>query len=90
MVNNSELSPPQYQTTHQKNIEIPMRDGTTLQVNITRSNADGQFPVLPERTPYDNEAGSENIVGSPEYYASRGYVVVIQDMRGWFASEGDF
>jgi hypothetical protein len=49
-----------------------MRDGTTLQANITRPNADGQFPVLPERTPYDNEAGSENVVGSPEYYASRG------------------
>ncbi|MDP6714310.1 MAG: CocE/NonD family hydrolase, partial [SAR202 cluster bacterium] len=90
MVRDSELSQPQFQTTHEKNVEIPMRDGTTLRANITRPDAEGQFPVLLERTPYNKEAGSENIVGSPEYYASRGYIVVIQDVRGRFASAGEF
>jgi putative CocE/NonD family hydrolase len=90
LVKDSELSQPQYETIHEKNVEIPMRDGTTLRANITRPNADGQFPALLERTPYNKEGGSENTVGAPEYYASRGYVVIIQDVRGRFASDGEF
>lgn len=77
-------------TRHQKNIEITMRDGTILRHNMTRPDIDGKFPVLLERTPYNKEGGSENGVGSPEFFAARGYVVIIQDVRGRFASDGDF
>ena len=65
MIKESVLSKPQYQTTHEKNLEIAMRDGTILRANITRPNVEGNFPVLLERTPYNKEAGSENGVGSP-------------------------
>lgn len=75
---------------HEKNVEIPMRDGTLLRANITRPKAEGTFPALVERTPYNKEGGSENQVGSPEFFAKRGYAVVIQDVRGRFASEGEF
>jgi len=84
------LSQPEYQTVHEKNVAVPMRDGTVLRANVTRPDADGRFPVLVERTPYNKEAGSENAVGAPEYFARRGYAVVIQDVRGRFASDGDF
>ena len=84
----SDLSQPQFETTHEKNIEIPMRDGTVLRANITRPDAAGRFPVLLERTPYNKEGGSENSIGAPEFYASRGYVVAVQDVRGRFASDG--
>ena len=67
-----------------------MRDGTILRANITRPNVEGNFPVLLERTPYNKEAGSENGVGSPQFFAQRGYAVIIQDVRGRFASDGDF
>ena len=36
MIKESVLSKPQYQTTHEKNQEIVMRDGTILRANITR------------------------------------------------------
>ena len=90
MIKESVLSKPQHQTIHEKNQEITMRDGTILRANITRPDVDGKFPVLLERTPYNKEGGSENGVGSPEFFAQRGYVVIIQDVRGRFASDGDF
>ena len=90
MIKESVLSKPQYQTIHEKNLEIAMRDGTTLRANITRPNVEGKYPVLLERTPYNKEGGSENGVGSPEFFAQRGYAVIIQDVRGRFASDGEF
>lgn len=83
-------SSPNFETTDEKDVEVPMRDGTVLRANITRPDAPGPFPALVERTPYSKEAGSEIAVNSPEFFARRGYVVVIQDVRGRFASEGDF
>ena len=83
-------SSPNFETTVEKDVEVPMRDGTVLRANITRPDAPGPFPVLVDRTPYSKEAGSEIAVNSPEFFARRGYVVVIQDVRGRFASEGDF
>ena len=88
MLNNKTQA--EYKTRHQKNIQITMRDGTILRHNMTRPDIDGKFPVLLERTPYNKEGGSENGVGSPEFFAARGYVVIIQDVRGRFASDGDF
>lgn len=84
------LSQPTFETSHTKNVEIPMRDGTILRANITRPVAEGQYPALVERTPYNKEGGSEVGVGSPDYFAQRGYAVIIQDVRGRFASDGDF
>ena len=83
-------SSPNFETTDEKDVEVPMRDGTVLRANITRPDVPGPFPALVERTPYNKEAGSENAVNSPEFFARRGYVVVIQDVRGRFASGGDF
>ncbi len=83
-------SSPDFETIHENNIDVPMRDGTVLRANITRPDADGPFPTLIERTPYNKEAGSENSCGSPDFFARRGYAVVIQDVRGRFASEGEF
>ena len=67
-----------------------MRYGTTPRADITRPEAESRFPVLLERTLYNKEIGSENAVGAAEHFASRGYVVIIQDVSGRFASEGDF
>ena len=90
MVKEAALSPAQYETIHEKNLEMPMRDGTILRGNITRPNSTGQFPVIIERTPYNKEGGSENSIGSPDFFAQRGYAVIVQDVRGRFASEGEF
>ena len=84
------LSRPRYGTRFVKNLEMPMRDGTILRADLTRPEAEGPFPVLVERTPYNKDGASENAVGSPRFFASRGYAVAIQDVRGRFASDGDF
>ena len=74
----------------ERNVEVPMRDGTVLRADVYRHDSDGRFPVLIERTPYDKTGSSESSYGTCEFYPSRGYVVVIQDVRGRFASEGEF
>ena len=67
-------------------VSVKMRDGVTLRADIYRPDADGKFPVLLQRTPY-NKAGGTNF---GHRAAARGYVVIIQDVRGRYTSEGDW
>jgi putative CocE/NonD family hydrolase len=63
-----------------------MRDGAILKADIYRPRADGKFPVLLQRTPYDkNNSRSFGMKA-----AARGYIVVVQDVRGRFTSEGEW
>ncbi|MGB2628030.1 MAG: CocE/NonD family hydrolase [Candidatus Acidiferrum sp.] len=66
-----------------------MRDGVTLHADIYRPAADGKFPVLLKRTPY-NKMGSLQEVDFAYRAASHGYVVIIQDVRGRYTSEGEW
>jgi uncharacterized protein len=84
------MSAAEHEIIHEKDIDVPMRDGTILRANVTRPVGDGRYPALVERTPYNKEGGSELAIGSPEFFAQRGFAVVIQDVRGRFSSEGDF
>ena len=70
----------------QLGIGVPMRDGVKLSTDLYLPDAPGPFPVILIRTPYCNNvaAGVEDGV----YFAQRGYVVAIQDVRGRFDSEG--
>ena len=43
----------QYPITYERNVAVKMRDGVTLRADIYRPTADGKFPVLLQRTPYD-------------------------------------
>ena len=83
----------QYDAICQSNVMIPMRDGVCLATDIYfpalgGQPAPGKFPVILERTPYD-KAGSGNVTNGT-YYARRGYVCAIQDVRGRFVSEGEW
>jgi putative CocE/NonD family hydrolase len=62
------------------------RDGVTLRADIYRPKADGKFPVILERTPYDKRSG----VGFGLKAAANGYVYIVQDVRGRYSSEGDW
>ena len=70
------------------NVRIPMRDGVTLSADIYRPDAPGKFPVILSRTPYDN--GTAPNVQAGKRWASKGYVYVIQDVRGRGDSDGEF
>jgi len=70
--------------------DVPMktRDGVTLHADIYRPNSPGKFPVILMRTPYDK---SVNWAVAPAFrIVPRGYVVVIQDVRGRYTSEGEW
>jgi putative CocE/NonD family hydrolase len=70
------------------NVEVPMRDGVVLRMDVQRPADDGAYPVLLSRTPYGK--------GDPEAYIhclqalEAGYAVVCQDTRGRYESDGDF
>ena len=70
----------------EKNVPATMRDGVILRADIYRPDAPGRHPALLRRTPYSKNSGS-----SPERFrevSSLGYVVVVQDTRGRYASDG--
>lgn len=70
------------------NVPVPMRDGVKLSADVYLPVAEGKFPVLVTRTPYDSVAEIER--NTARYFASYGYAVVVQDVRGRYDSEGIF
>ncbi len=67
-------------------VAAAMRDGVKLRADIYHPNVPGKFPVLLVRTPYDKTQEMEFASKA----AARGYVVVAQDVRGRFQSEGEW
>jgi hypothetical protein len=78
-------------------VMVPMRDGVKLATDVYMPAHDGalapgKFPVLVARTPYGKVAASaspgSNAVA--HHFAQHGYVVVVQDCRGRYNSQGTF
>lgn len=65
-------------------------DRIRLDADIYRPEAPGKFPVLLMRQPYGRAIASTVVYAHPKWYAARGYIVVIQDVRGRGSSEGQF
>lgn len=67
---------------------VPMktRDSVTLKADIYRPAGDGHFPVLLQRTPY-NKDNAEDFARKA---VARGYMVVVQDVRGRYTSDGEW
>ncbi|MEM9682607.1 MAG: CocE/NonD family hydrolase [Pseudomonadota bacterium] len=77
-----------YDVEIEHNVAAAMRDGVTLRADIYRPKAEGDFPVLLCRTPYGKtRRGMHGEIGNE--MASRGYMVVYQDVRGRYDSEGE-
>ena len=72
--------------TVERNVAVAMRDGVTLRADIYRPDTDEKFPVLLHRTPYDKSYGPSFGLKA----AAQGYVVIFQDVRGRYASEGEW
>ncbi|WP_199834472.1 CocE/NonD family hydrolase [Streptomyces sp. NRRL F-5755] len=69
-----------------------MRDGTVLRADVYRPRTKEKVPVILMRTQYGKEAAEvqPSSYQSPEWFASHCYLVVVQDVRGQYASDGDF
>src|ERR1700694_3098183 len=74
-----------------RGVPATMRNGTILVADVYRPEDSEKHPVLVMRPPYDAPMSS-NVFSTmdPIKMAMRGYVVVVQDVRGRFASEGDY
>jgi putative CocE/NonD family hydrolase len=75
-----------------KQVDVPakMRDGVSLLADVYRPTEAGNYPVILMRLPYDKSTAQTYVYASPEFYASYCYIVVIQDVRGQYASQGTF
>ncbi len=71
------------------NVSIPMRDGVILRADIWRPDGPGPFPVLVYRTPYGKARVFETY-SLFRHSVERGYTVIAQDVRGRYASDGEF
>jgi uncharacterized protein len=69
-------------------VPVRMRDGVVLFADIYRPSAQGRFPVLLERTPYNKDADKE--IDPGDLAADGGYVVIVQDVRGRYSSGGEW
>jgi uncharacterized protein len=70
---------------------IPMRDGVRLlAVIVTPRDAAGPMPILMERTPYGARDAAAGIGSYAKRIGLDGYILVLEDIRGRFGSEGAF
>ena len=79
----------EYKVVRERNVMAPMRDGIRLATDVYRPDAPGRFPVLVTRGPYGKDTYADNQEHSAWFFPQRGYVVVSQDCRARFDSEGD-
>jgi putative CocE/NonD family hydrolase len=68
-------------------LKVPMRDGIKLCTNVFRPASTGRFPVVLQRTPYRKVS---ELTAGLRAFTDHGYVVVTQDVRGRYDSEGVF
>ena len=74
---------------------VPMRDGVKLMTSVFVPKDTGRaYPILMKRTPYNvapyGEEKYPSRLGPSEHFVRAGYIFVNQDVRGRFASEGEF
>ena len=65
---------------------VPMRDGVRLATTIFLPEAEGRYPVVLQRRPYNRITG----LAGWEDWVRNGYVFIVQDTRGRYDSEGEF
>lgn len=84
-------SAPAFEALVERDVMMPLRDGVLLATDIYRPARNGvavagEFPVILTRTPYDKSG--HHATGC--FYAERGYIAAMQDVRGRYVSEGEF
>ncbi len=69
---------------------LTLRDGIDLLSKIWVPKEGGPWPALLMRQPYGREIASTVTYLHPAWWASQGYIVIIQDVRGQGGSGGEF
>ena len=81
-------APQQGDIVIERDVPMKTRDGVTLYADIYRPKSAGKFPVILMRTPYDKSVNWA--VGPVFKMVPRGYVVILQDVRGRYTSQGEW
>ena len=73
-----------------RDVMVAMRDGVHLATDVYRpahggTALAGRYPTILMRTPYNKELRAPDFAA---YFGARGYVVVVQDVRARYTSEG--
>ena len=76
--------------TVETDVAVRMRDGIVLRADIYRPTTHCACPVLLMRTPYDKAQAQNICFAHPTWYARRGFIVVVQDCRGRYRSDGEW
>jgi putative CocE/NonD family hydrolase len=85
-----ERAAPRFPVRIEQSVMVPMRDGVRLSTDLYRPTGAGdRLPVILIRTPYDKSA-HRRPQSAANWFASQGYVVAVQDVRGKFESEGEY
>ena len=75
-----------------KEVEIVMRDGVKLHTTIySPKDTSKEYPILMQRTPYSSRPygnGMKTKIGPNVHLMKEGYIIVYQDVRGRWMSEG--
>jgi putative CocE/NonD family hydrolase len=73
------------------NVVVPMRDGVVLRADVYRPEGESPVPAIVNRTPYDRTSPLIQLAAiEPERVVDAGFALVCQDVRGRFASDGEF
>ena len=70
--------------------QLTLSDATQLIARIWRPTGAGPWPTLLMRQPYGRRIASTVTLAHPSWWASKGYLVVVQDVRGQGKSGGSF
>lgn len=76
-------------TVIDRDMALPVRDGTVLRCDVYRTAEDSPRPAILFRTPYGKGAAPLGTL-SPQQCLAGGFVAVVQDTRGRYASEGEW
>src|SRR5262245_34123366 len=79
---------PKYTVRVDSSVMVPMRDGVKLSTDIYYPVGAGEkLPVIMTRSPYDKNTFRAT-TSDAYFFAGQGYVMVVQDVRGKYESEG--
>ena len=83
----------EYDVVVEQDVMVPTRDGVNLAADVYHPVRNGlplkhKLPTLLERTPYDKRQTEGR--NRATFFTRNGYIVVVQDCRGCFGSEGEF
>jgi putative CocE/NonD family hydrolase len=86
---------PRFEVSLERNLPVPMRDGVVLRADLYRPvGGPAKTPVILIRTPYNKATYQTDGTPRPNtavaFFASQGYAVLVQDIRGQYESDGFF